>query len=244
MAKLIKKTSLLIFAVGATFGAAAFEGAVLQVAAQAGNVIVTPVSVRFEAVFPQETLLSEEITLEASQSFLDDPGIAHAYYTFYQYPQSKGDPDEIISVGAPYFYSGSRQNFCRNHQPASASLADPYYQNCKPVLCNYLSKKKGPSDNPAELGGNQDVPFSQRDPNLDYELDAPHSPFAPPAQGHFNKNYKDYWQFDLAVPCFEGFCAQDYNPSLFGVPLPEEFMGQEFGCDVEIVITAVTQSKL
>ena len=107
--------------------------------------------------------------------------------------------------------------------------------NCFPLLCPYLSKT------PANLDGN------------DVGIPAFHDPFDPAniATGSIDKNgavVGDNWVIDLAVPCFEDQCAQDWpdfvlshNPDAN----PDEFMapkgmsGEVFGCDLWVEVTRI-----
>jgi len=103
-----------------------------------------------------------------------------------------------------------------------------------PVLCHYLSKT--PVDNDPK-------------PYTDYGIPPFHQP-TDVATGTINKDHDllDEWIIDLAVPCFEGMCAQDwpefvrkYNP----LADPHEFeapgdpSGTDFGCDLWVEVTKI-----
>jgi len=103
-----------------------------------------------------------------------------------------------------------------------------------PLLCPFLSKTPVYED-PA--------------PYTDYGVPAFHDPSVV-AIGTINKDHDllDEWIIDLAVPCFEGYCSQDYdefvhshNPDAD----PHDFEalgdpnGTDFGCDLWIEVTNI-----
>jgi len=97
-------------------------------------------------------------------------------------------------------------------------------------LCPHLSKIKKAED-PDEY-------------NPDIEVPVPHEPTAV-ASGYMSKlagDTEDGWDIDLKVPCFEGMCAQDYNPELYGSPLDPNLESQEFGCDLWIEVTNISET--
>lgn len=103
-----------------------------------------------------------------------------------------------------------------------------------PLLCPYLSKTPVYTD-PA--------------PYTDYGVLAFHD-LGTIATGTINKDHDllDEWKIDLPVPCFEGYCSQDYdefvksyNPNAdsrdFEAPGNPE--GTDFGCDLWIETTRI-----
>jgi hypothetical protein len=103
-----------------------------------------------------------------------------------------------------------------------------------PFLCPYLSKT--PIDGDLE-------------PYDDYGVLAFHDPLAV-ATGTINKfeDLQDEWIIDLAVPCFEGMCAQDWpdfvyehNPDAdpHDFEAPAEHENSNFGCDLWFEVTKI-----
>lgn len=104
-----------------------------------------------------------------------------------------------------------------------------------PLLCPYLSKTPVQEDNP---------------PYTDYGVPAFHDPATSIAVGtiHKDNDLSDEWIVDLAVPCFEGYCSQDWpafvvshnpeaNPKDYeAVGDPE---GTTFGCDLWVEVTDI-----
>jgi len=103
-----------------------------------------------------------------------------------------------------------------------------------PILCPYLSKTPVYEDEP---------------PYTDYGVPAFHD-LSVVATGTINKDHDllDEWIIDLAVPCYEGYCAQDWpdfvrshnpnaDPSMYeAIGDPD---GTDFGCDLWIEVTNI-----
>jgi len=103
-----------------------------------------------------------------------------------------------------------------------------------PLLCPFLSKLPVYQD-PA--------------PYTDYGVVAFHDPGAV-AEGTINKDHDllDEWKIDLAVPCYEGYCSQDYDEFVHRYNSsadPHDFEaignpeGTDFGCDLWIEVTKI-----
>jgi len=103
-----------------------------------------------------------------------------------------------------------------------------------PSLCPYLSKT------PVNQGETESGVLAFHDP------DDP----AFVATGTLNKDndLSDDWVIDLVVPCFEGFCSQDwpdfvrsYNPDAdpSAFMLPAELESSTFGCDLWVEVTNI-----
>ena len=52
---------------------------------------------------------------------------------------------------------------------------------------------------------------------------------------------EDIWTIDLAVPCFEGMCAQDFSWEEFGPPLSPELESEVFGCDLWVEVVGISE---
>jgi len=104
-----------------------------------------------------------------------------------------------------------------------------------PLLCAYLSKTPR---------------FTDPSPYTDYGVLAFHDPLTAVATGTINKDHDllDDWIIDLAVPCFEGMCSQDWpefvashNPEAKpqDYVLPADLEGKDFGCDLWLEVTKI-----
>ena len=104
-----------------------------------------------------------------------------------------------------------------------------------PSLCPYLSETPKYID---------DSPYT------DHGIPAFHDPATSIATGTINKDHDilDEWIIDLAVPCFNGMCAQDWpsfvashnagaKPQDYVLPANQE--GSNFGCDLWIEPTNI-----
>lgn len=102
-------------------------------------------------------------------------------------------------------------------------------------LCSHLSKVKNPDDR-----------FLETDqPLYDTDVLVPHDP-GTIAHGYLTKageDIIDIWDVDLKVPCFRGMCDQGYDPALYGEPLDPKLEGKDFGCDLWIEVTDISEAE-
>ena len=140
------------------------------------------------------------------------------------------------------------RDWCHENSPSDpGDVNDPYYENCYPSICPYLSKTP------------DGIPSSG--PNADNDVGLPpfHDPEAEHATGQLVKfdsggssignDPSDTWTVDLAVPCFEGQCAQDWAGFVTGLnpdvtdpdqyQLPDGLEHQVFGCDLWVEVTDI-----
>ena len=232
---------LLALAVAPMF--AAFEAHVINVTAQIENALyVHPEDLTFGTVFPQEYFESSFfVTFSASFSAGDQRHASTTEYVIKQKPKPR--PEYISQVGLD-----NARAWCHANSPADENDPnDPYYGDCFPNLCPYLSKTP---DGQPSTGPNA---------NNDIGLPAFHNPDTDFAYGKIVKFDRfgttigndpgDFWAVDLPVPCFAGQCAQDWasfvlahNPS---VTNPDDYMApaglehQVFGCDLWVEVTDV-----
>jgi hypothetical protein len=220
---------------------AAFEAHVINVTAKIENALfVHPESVEYGTVFPQEHLLSDFfVTFSQSFSETDQTRVGKVDYVIKQKPKPREPFVEQVGVEAA-------RDYCHNNSPANAGdPSDPYYSKCYPNLCPYISKTP---DNSPSTG-----------PNAHNDVGVPpfHDPNDPSswAQGTIVKlpvigrDSGDTWTVDLAVPCFEGQCAQDWgrfvqtlNPAVTDPSAYELEPGLEhqvFGCDLWVEVTKI-----
>jgi len=221
---------------------AAFEAHVINVTAKIENALfVHAESLQYGTVFPQEHLKSS-FFMNFSQSFSEtnQNRVGKVDYEIRQKPKPR--ESYVAQVGVE-----PARDWCHTHSPVNVGdLNDPYYVNCYPNLCPYLSKH--PDNNP-ESGPNA---FN------DDGVPAFHDPELLVASGTLVKfnvpgntidnDPGDTWTVDLAVPCFTGSCAQDWatfvhslnpkaNPDNF--TLPPALEHQVFGCDLWVEVTKI-----
>jgi len=141
-----------------------------------------------------------------------------------------------------------RTDYCHNHSPSDPVKKDPlelgdpadpdnpYYINCFPVLCPWLSKEKAVNDKAFTTDKCVDTTW------YDCGVPARHAMGAI-AYGHLVKSVDDVcdlWVVDLDVPCFEGQCAQDW--AYPGWELPGGLESEVFGCDLWIEVTDISEN--
>lgn len=243
----MKKTLLIVgglaIAIATVPMFAAFEAHVINVTAHIENALyVHPESQDFGTVFPQEFLL-KSIFVGFSNSFsaTTQTRVNTVEYKIVQKP--KPTPAYEAEVGVDAARKWCHDNYPETpYDPQSADWNE-FLTNCYPSLCPYLSKHSDMDENPF-VAGNQ---------TNDYSVPAFHNPWDPTsvARGKIIKtgyDSADTWVIDLAVPCFNGQCAQDwpdfvhkYNPSADpdAYKLPKELESQTFGCDLWIEVTDI-----
>ena len=213
---------------------AAFEAHVVNVTATIENALyVHPAERTFGTVFPQEHL-EQGIFITFSNSFSasNQTRVGTVEYVIKQKPKPR--PAYVQQVGME-----AARDYCHLNSPADAGdLTDPYYVNCMPNLCPYLSK----------------TPDGFPTPSNDIGVPPFHDPDDPAnfAHGKINKfgvDVGDNWIIDLAVPCFKGQCAQDWNQFVLGLnpiagdpaqyQLPQSLEHQLFGCDLWVEVTDI-----
>lgn len=238
--KLVIGIGGLVVALAIVPGFAAFEASVVNVTAKIENALfVHPASKNFQTVFPQEYHI-QTFFISFSESFseTDQRRVLNVDYTIKQKPKPR--EDKVESLGGVL----AARDWCHANIPdplgATYDPSDPawtaYLDNCYPTLCPYLSKH----------------PDNFPPPGNDTGVNAFHNPEDPAfqAKGTIDKDLDagDQWIIDLAVPCFEGQCAQDwdnfvhsFNPSANpeDYKAPEGFSGEVFGCDLWIEVTDI-----
>jgi len=215
----------------------AFEAHVVNVTATIENALyVHPASRVFGTVFPQE-YLEQGVFVTFSQSFSDEDQtrVGNVDYKIVQKPKPLESFEQQVGVD-------EARKWCHDNYPQSPFDQDDddwedYLNNCYPSLCPFLSKT--PDNHPGPGNDIGVLPF--------------HDPFATSSIAYgtidkFSVDVGDTWTVDLAVPCFEEHCAQDWasfvdslNP--FADPneykLPIELEHEVFGCDLWIEVTKI-----
>jgi len=220
--KIILGLVAVVVVVGGIAGMSAYEAHVINVTAHIENALkVTPANgeLVFGTVFPQE-YLEKPIWITTSESFCegDQRRVLNIDYKIVQKPKCINPAGEYASVGYD------------THEC-------PVDYTEMPSLCPYLSKTPV---------------YEDPSPYTDYGVIAFHDPAdsSSVAIGTINKDndLSDEWIIDLVVPCFEGYCAQDwpefvasYNPD--ANPGDYEAVGDPtgttFGCDLWVEVTDI-----
>ncbi|MCR4284248.1 MAG: hypothetical protein NUV64_02960 [Parcubacteria group bacterium] len=218
---------------------AAFEAHVINVTAKIENsLFVHPESKNFNTVFPQEYHeQSFFITVSESFSATDQRRVLNIDYDIKQKPKPR--PEKVDQLGG----IESARDWCHTNIPDPVGSTydsgdqawQDYLVNCYPTLCPYISKH--PDNFPS--------------PGNDFGLEAFHDPEIVVANGKINKDIDpaDQWIIDLAVPCFEGSCSQDWADFVHSlnpfVQNPDDYMApsdmnsEVFGCDLWVEVTNV-----
>ncbi len=250
---------------------AAFEAHVINVTAKIENALsVNTNSLDFGTVFPQEHL-DKPMAVSLSESFLDagQTRVDNVEYFIRQKPKCA-----ITSEEGTQFDS---QNTATGHiilgdDPGTPEIEDEthYRIDCGeaprelgenetwgvlPSLCEYISKEDDNTPN------NDETLPSFHHPWKIFGGDNPNTPGITEeawirwkdADGILSKNSPqdtvDNWTIDLAVPCFGGQCAQDWEEFVLGInpqAIPAEFVqpqenrGKIMGCDLWVEVSGVT----
>ncbi|MCK4745155.1 hypothetical protein KAS41_03775 [Candidatus Parcubacteria bacterium] len=234
MKKKSKKIILPLLAVSAIIVSlplmSAFEAHVINVTAHIENAlrILPPEELTFGTVFPQE-YMEKRLWISSSESFCasDQRRVLNIDYKIVQKPKPIWPPiAECEPLYSPEITINDARAYCHDN-PSDLNC-------CYESLCPYLSKIPA-YEEPGDLG----VP-AFHDPNDPSSV----------AVGTINKDtdLADEWIIDLAVPCFDGMCAQDYadfvhdhnpdaNPDDY--ILPAESESSDFGCDLWIEVTDI-----
>ncbi len=240
---------------------AAFEAHVINVTARIENALtVDTTALNFGTVFPQEHL-AKPMTVALSQSFQDEGRVDDVQYFIRQKPkcgvttengtillgptatghiepnlQTTDPNDYIINCGT----DPRKQDDAGNFLPTGSSWG------VLPSLCEYISKD----------GSDEDGQVTQNDQSLP----SFHTPWTfannsvtwTDTRGNLTKDGGDTidkWIIDLAVPCFGGYCAQDWadfvhglnreaDPNAYTQPIANEH--KVFGCDLWVEVDGVS----
>ncbi len=276
MKKILNRITLSLGTLGVIVAGAAafsaFEAHVINVTARIENALNVPIDfIEFGTVFPQEKL-EKPLAVTLSGSFLadDQNRVDTVSYFIRQKPKcALTSPDGQTFYGHEYTATGHIK-FGDNPATETVEQADNVYVDCgtRPVtptenaelsqavwgvlpnLCPYLSKH-------SEIVSREPLTYE------DGALASFHKPWVLDAQnqtidwtdvgGTVSKpnDTTDNWVIDLAVPCFGGYCAQDWenfvkgvnpeaNPSEYTQPIENEH--KIFGCDLWVEVNGVTST--
>ena len=228
---------------------AAFEAHVINVTAQIENALsVNTDPISFGTVFPQEQL-DRFFNIDLSASFLAEERVDDVEYIIRQKPKCAVlENGNIVGETVSGHVDDNGNIYC-------PEVLDPTGQPIPyqplPLLCPYLSKHEETVDQNRPSGSDRDG-----------SLAAFHPIGATTTQGwvwtdvngylsHNDLDINDRWKLDLKVPCFEGYCAQDWADYVHGINAeadPDDYVqpaGNEhalFGCDIWIEVTGVSTS--
>ncbi len=225
----------MVIVVAGIIGMAAYEAHVINVTAHIENALkVTPnAPIAFGTVFPQENF-ERRLFVTTSESFCQPTQrrVLNIDYKIVQKPKCICN-NQPIGDG----FAAAAVDPCPQGQYAPVDYAThlcPAGYHEMPLLCPYLSKMPVYQD-PA--------PYTDSGVPAFHDLNAV-------ATGTINKDHDllDEWKIDLAVPCFDGYCAQDYDefvhsynpqadPHDFEAPGNPE--GTDFGCDFWFEVTNI-----
>jgi len=233
---------------------AAFEAHVVNVTARIENALaVNSSAIQFGTVFPQEHL-NKPLRVELSGSFLDEDRVDDVDYFIRQKPKCGITSREGTVLDEANTATG---HVTIGDNPATTDVVETSWIDCGnpprqlttgeswgvlPSLCEYISKEP---DNRPENDG---------------QMPSFHHPYTivgnqviwNDTKGHLAKSQSDTvdnWNIDLAVPCFGGYCAQDWEnfvhginasatPSEFTQPIANEH--KVFGCDLWIEVGGIS----
>lgn len=225
--KLLLAIATVALVVGGVVGLSAYEAYVINVTAHIENALrVHPIGpFDYNTVFPQEYFSGAGFNVGTSDSFSapTQKRVQNIEYVIKQKPKPK--PAYISQVG---FDEASR--WCRENNPADINNPnDPYYANCYPNMCPYISKTPQ-NQEPGDVGVS-----SFHDPLTQWAVGKLYKQITPTDPKPMDVD--DFWILDLSVPCFKGQCAQDWTHP--GWELPAGLESQTFGCDLWIEVTSI-----
>ena len=242
---------------------AAFEAHVINVTATIENALtVQREQIEFGTVFPQE-YLKEPLDIVLSSSFLSEDRVDDVDYIIRQKPkcgitsekgtvlvqgstvtghvfpgQNPGDPTHTYYQGTDYYVDCG----------VTPALITGQSFGMLPLLCPYLSKHPdGVNDQQATSSNDQRLPSFHKPFIIDQGQVKWND-----TKGHLAKSQADTvdnWIIDLAVPCFGGYCAQDWEDFVAthnDQAIAADFVGNPddehkvYGCDLWVEVTDVS----
>jgi len=225
----------------------AFEAHVINVTAKIENALaVSTDAIDFGTVFPQEHL-DQPLVVQLSQSFLDEDRVDDVEYFIRQKPKcaitsQNGTVFDPLNTATGHVSLGPVDEVLIDCGPAPRPLAIGETWGVLPSLCPYISKEDDQApDNDGSLASFHE-PFTFVNHQLVWN----------DTKGRLAKSELDTvdnWTIDLAVPCFGGYCAQDWedfvhginpqaNPADYVQPIENEH--KIFGCDLWVEVSGVS----
>ena len=237
---------------------AAFEAHVVNVTATIENALsVDTHPINYGTVFPQEQL-NKFLKVAFSDSFQKESRVDDVEYIIRQKPKCAwtiNNGQQIVGETQSGEVDSNGQITCPKpgESPTQGAVWGPL-----PLLCNYLSKHEVTEDGTEKENDTSLPAFHQ----IGYVNDngTPTDPSDDKwiwndATGRLSKvaqDADDNWDLDLKVPCFGGYCAQDWasfvhginpdaDPNQYTQPIANEH--KVFGCDVWIEVTQVSEQR-
>ncbi len=234
---------------------AAFEAHVINVTAKIENALaVSTDAIDFGTVFPQEHL-EKPLGIRLSDSFMEEDRVDDVEYFIRQKPKcAVTAKDGTVMLDFPT---------ATGH--VSLGPDDTVVIDCGPD-----PRPKDPTGNPLPPGSSWGVlpslcPYISKEEDLRPDNDESLASFHEPwhfenrqlvwndTKGRLAKSEQDredIWTIDLAVPCFGGFCAQDWadfvhsmnpdaDPKDYTQPIANEH--KIFGCDLWVEVSEVSE---
>jgi hypothetical protein len=228
---------------------AAFEAHVINVLARIENALaVNTDPINFGTVFPQEEL-DRQFGVRLSQSFLEEERVDDVEYIIRQKPKcawTTEDGQTLLSETQSGHVNDAGEITCPDPKPSTPPQQGAVYGHL-PLLCPYLSKHEL-TDDGQETNNDGSLPaFHQIGQVVNGQW------VWNDVKGRLAKSapdIDDVWNLDLKVPCFGGFCAQDWADFVHGInpqANPDDFtqpIGNEhkiFGCDIWVEVTRVSE---
>ena len=227
--KILLSLSAFLAVIIGVVGMSAYEAHVINVTATIESaMVVDTTAIDFGTVFPQEAI-DETFDVTLSQSFQNQDRVGDVSYVVRQKPKCWSESTQqygLVSEDEDGVY------YC----------ADGGDYEILPILCPYLSKHEITADGDEE--------------NDSAGIAAFHGPITPwslqdtidtQVAGYLYNpdDISDTWQIDFRAPCFEGYCAQDWeefvrenNPEAdpAGYILPLDQQDALMGCDLWVEV--------
>ncbi len=245
MKKILVGALTLLLVVVATPMFSAFEAHVVNVTAKIENALsVNTNSISFGTVFPQEHL-KQPLSVALSQSFISEDRVDEVNYFIRQKPKcaittSNGTAFDSANTATGHVMPDGTID-CGT---APRTLTEGETWGVLPSLCEYISKE-GEDANDETLASFH-TPWTISNNVIDWT----------DTNGVLSKSDNDTtdnWTIDLAVPCFGGYCAQDWASFVHGInptANPDDFtqdianQHKIFGCDLWVEVSGVNEGEV
>jgi len=269
MKKLLAIGGALAVAVLAAPAFMAFEAHVINVTATIENALgVSTNAIDFGTVFPQEHL-DQPLEVRLSGSFLAEDRVDDVEYFIRQKPKcgvTTLDGQTLVPD------STATGHIVLGNNPATVDVTETYWIDCGvapvpvdsqhqygvlPSLCEYISKESADENDGNTASFHKPWEIMQGDNPATPAIETSWIKWTD-TNGRLAKSEQDTvdnWTIDLAVPCFGGFCAQDWadfvhlvsedesiDPNLYTQPIENEH--KVFGCDLWVEVDGVTDDNV
>src|SRR3989339_504626 len=244
---------------------AAFEAHVVNVTARIENALsVSTDAIDFGTVFPQEHL-DKPLSIALSQSFEDEGRVDDVQYFIRQKPKcavtEQGGTVMLDFQTAPGHLSVNQETGAVSLDcgPAPEGMPTNATWGVLPSLCEYISKEGDEEPDGTTPSFHQPWTVVQGN-NPDTEaVEAYYIDYldTPGYLAKSDEDLEDTWTIDLAVPCFGGFCAQDWlsfvqevtgnenmtlaEANAYAQPIENEH--KVFGCDLWVEVGGVSEMQ-